>query len=489
MNLPGRIPALLLGVTVTLSAGCGQGADTIERRTYVPEVVYAEPSESSEPALVFPRDLIFAGGRVYVLDGQMARVTIIDPERGIVTGLFGGPGEGPGELGLFPYALVREESRIGVAHLFSVSWFTLDGDFVSRDRVPPLDMSTPSLQRSGEGWLYNAGYRGSDSSPAVYASDRGDTTGFGTVVEAPAEDRFGLAANELNAVHAVRFANGNVLLGWVHENWIETYGPAGELLTRDQWEHFPEEVERRPDGRLQSLPAFTFSASLGGDDRAYLVDGTMGTVGVYDANGAHLGTYGLEGRAAKVLWTAAGTAYAIDGSDRLLRLRPVDARQEGTADPPGFPAVPDLPTPTPDWLGLDLSSGLGDIHHLNGRPAQVATHGLRLWLAIDDRECFSCLDELPLVSALSDSLAAVGLATAILAFGDRHETKRTLTGIEFDLPVFVSPTGGLPTGLEAYGTPLRLLTWYGRIVGFAARGMDTDAGRRDLQVLLARWLD
>ncbi len=94
MNLPGRIPALLLGVAATLSAGCGQGADTIEHRTYVPEVVYAEPSESTEPALVFPRDLMVAGGRVYVLDGQMARVAIIDPERGMVTGLFGGPGEG-----------------------------------------------------------------------------------------------------------------------------------------------------------------------------------------------------------------------------------------------------------------------------------------------------------------------------------------------------------------------------------------------------------
>lgn len=489
MNFPGRIPALLLGVAATLSAGCGQGADTIERRTYVPEVVYAEPSESTEPALVFPRDLMVAGGRVYVLDGQMARVAVIDPERGMVTGVFGGPGEGPGELGLFPYALVREEGRIGVAHLFSVSWFTHDGDFVNRDRVPLLDMSTPSLQRSGNGWLYNSGYRGPDSSPAVYATDRGDTTGFGMAVAAPDGDEFGLAANELNAVHAVRFSNGNVLLGWVQENRIELYGPTGKLLTSDRWEHFPEEVERRPDGRLRRLPAFTFSASLGEDNRAYLVDGTMGVIGVYDADGAHLGTYRLEGRAAKVLWTAAGTAYAIDGSDRLLRLRLVDAREEGTADPPGFPDVPELPVPSPDWLGLDLNTELGDIHYLNGRPAQVATHGLRLWLVIDDRECFSCLDELPLVSALSDSLEAAGLAAAILAFGDRHETKRTLTGIDFDLPVFVIPTGDLPIGLESYGTPLRLLTWYGRIVGFAARGMDTEAGRRELLVLIDRWLD
>jgi hypothetical protein len=488
MSSPGRIFALLLGVAVTLSAGCGQGADTVERRTYVPEVVYAEPSESSDPALVFPRDLAVVGGRVYVLDGQMARVAIIDPERGLVTGTFGGPGEGPGELGLFPYALVREDDRIGVAHLYSVSWFTLKGDFLKRDQVPPLDMSTPSLQRTGDGWLYNAGYQGPDSAPAVYATGRGDTTRFGTAIEAPAEDRFGLAATELNAVHAVRFANGNVLLGWVHENRIETYNPSGELLSGDRWEHFPDEVERRPDGRLRSLPAFTFSASLGDNDTAYLVDGTMGVIGVYDADGAHQGTYELEGRAAKVVWTAAGAAFAIDGSDRLLRLRQVGVREEGAADPPGFPEMPDLPAPIPDWLGYDLGSGLGKIVRLNGRPARLATGGLRLWLVIEDRECFSCLDELPLVSALSDSLAPVGLAAAILALGDRHEAKRTLTGFDFDLPVFVSPNGGLPVGLEAYGTPLRLLTWHGRIVGITARGLDTDGGRRELQGLLDRWL-
>ena len=123
--------ALCLALT-----GCASGERDIETVNLTGEVVYQEPATSTDPVLIFTRDLLMLGERLYILDGRLARVAILDPEQGSILGSFGGIGEGPGELGRFPYALVTDGDRIGVVHLFEVSWFTRERRLAG-SRIPP----------------------------------------------------------------------------------------------------------------------------------------------------------------------------------------------------------------------------------------------------------------------------------------------------------------------------------------------------------------
>ena len=176
------------------------------------------------------------------------------------------------------------------------------GEFLERILIPPLNLATPSLQYSQEGWMFNASFRGEGSPVASYVSSSGDTTGFGDAVLPERPDAIGLAAMELNAAHTCRFENGNVILGWVHENRIETYSPSGQSVAVDKWSHFPRKPERRPDGRIRFFPGFAFSASLGADGNAYLLDGTLRVVRTYDPGGRLLREHYLDGIVASLAW-------------------------------------------------------------------------------------------------------------------------------------------------------------------------------------------
>lgn len=321
------------GLLLSAALGCGGQEMQIERLQYELNLLYAEPADSVDPALVFPRDLLCLQNRLYVLDGRLSQVAVIKTGTGQLLGTFGGIGQGPGELGQFPYALVTDGSRVGVAHLFHVSWFTPTGLFLEVEPIPPLDIATPSLQFSSGGWLYNASYHGPGSPLAAYVTRAGDTFTFGSAVTSQQPDAIGLASMELNAVHACRFEDGNVILGWSQENRIEVFSPRGATLVRDSWAHFLKKEASRPDGRLRNLPAYTFNASLGADGLAYLLDGTRRIVRAYDSRGRLCKEHRLREPVIQLAWSGAGLAYAIDGSDRVFRLRLLGAvGKAGEAD-------------------------------------------------------------------------------------------------------------------------------------------------------------
>ncbi len=314
------------------AAGCGERESAPTVREVVLDTLYAEPARSREPLLLFPRDLLWQQGRIYVLDGRTSRVAALDAADGGVLGSFGGLGEGPGELGQFPYALVTDGARIGVAHLANVSWFTPEGSFLERDRLPTLDLATPSLLRAGEGWLFNSGYRGEGSPVALWIGVAGDTTSFGVAVTPPQTDGHGTAASELNAVHLGRFANGNVLLAWVHYPRIDLHAPDGTLLKRNEDSELGSELERRPDGRLRGVPGYILSAGSGADGNVYLVDGTFRNIRVFSAEGKERVRLRLqEGAVMKVTADPGSELWAIGLEDVLYRVHTLD--QEATSEP------------------------------------------------------------------------------------------------------------------------------------------------------------
>ena len=120
---PLRLTRGFLGVLLLAVMGCGERPPAPERWRFSAEAVYTEPDTSADPNLIFPRDILLLDGRLFVLDGRLAQVVVCDPSAGTVIGRFGGPGEGPGEVGLYPHALVTDGDRIGVVNLFQVSWF------------------------------------------------------------------------------------------------------------------------------------------------------------------------------------------------------------------------------------------------------------------------------------------------------------------------------------------------------------------------------
>ena len=142
----------------------------------------------------------------------------------------------------------------------------------------------------------------------------------------------------------------------------------------------------------------------------------------------------------------------------------------------------------PEWMGLDLPELLGPLQTLNGAAAVPPHSGLTLWVLIRDRECIACLDELPLLAAFVDSLNSSRLSVLAVAIGDRHEARRNMWGVETDMPVFVTGCDGVLEALGAHDTPLRALTWYGRIIGLTGLPINTVTGRRALYKLVQMWI-
>ncbi len=331
--LPVVLTASLL---LSVIAGCGEQDGLVTRLRYELQAIYREPYDSDDPALVFARDLLCLNDRLYVLDGRLSHVAILDRKSGELLGRFGGIGAGPGELGQYPYALLTDGRRVGVAHLYQVSWFTPSGEFLELEQIPALDMATPSLQFSSGGWLFNASYHGPGSPVALLISETGDSLEYGTAVPSGSSAAFDLASVELNAVQVCRFENGNVLLGWSQKNLIEVLSYSDEVVASDSWSHLSDRLERRADGRLKNLPAYTFNATLGADGLAYLLDGSLRVVRAYDQTGRLRFEHLLNRPAIKTIWPGGGLAYAIDGSDTVYRLRLLgEADRTGAGESPG----------------------------------------------------------------------------------------------------------------------------------------------------------
>ncbi len=388
---------LLTALFLALSGCGGEGAD-FERVRLAGEVMYQEPASSTDPALVFTRDILMLDERLYILDGKLAHVVIFDPQGRSILNTFGGVGEGPGELGRFPYALVSDGERIGVAHLFTVSWFTPEGEYLESESLPPLDLSTPSLQWSAGGWLSNAPFRGPGSPCATYISSTGDSVGYGRAVAPGRSDEFGLAAMELNAVHVGRFRNGNVIAGHVQENRITIFAPDGASIAEDAWLQAPERPERGPTGQLRGYPGFTLSLKMGSDGFAYLLDGSLRRVRRYDRTGSLLAEFEFDLPVIRVLWTEPGIALAIDGTDRVIRFRvgegntrpsSVSAVREGDSSVDSSPLpgrlverIGDLATYLRDQ-SLVREEGISPGNMRSGRPTAVGGT-TRLYLGYPD---------------------------------------------------------------------------------------------------------
>jgi len=141
------------------------------------------------------------------------------------------------------------------------------------------------------------------------------------------------------------------------------------------------------------------------------------------------------------------------------------------------------------WIGLDLAKLLGPLRTIAGESTLLPDPGLRLWILIRDRECIVCLDELPLLAAFVDSLDYNALDVLAVAIGDRHETRRTLWGIETGMPVLVSGRMEALATIGVLTTPLRVLTWHGRIVALSTLPIHTGVGHRVLYDLVQRWIN
>jgi len=141
----------------------------------------------------------------------------------------------------------------------------------------------------------------------------------------------------------------------------------------------------------------------------------------------------------------------------------------------------------PGWLGRDLPELLGPLQTLSGENTTVSNRALTLWVVVEDRECMVCLYELPLIAFLCDSLHCSFLSVRAVALGDHNEARRTLWGIETDMPVFVSADTNAMDELGVYRTPVRILTWYGRVVGISEKPINTVIGRRALLRMTEQW--
>jgi hypothetical protein len=139
------------------------------------------------------------------------------------------------------------------------------------------------------------------------------------------------------------------------------------------------------------------------------------------------------------------------------------------------------------WMGFDLPRGLGELKTLEGDSAGVGGYGLRVWMVIRDMECISCIEEIPFISSLLDSLDIDGLDAVTVALGDRHEARRTLWGVDAGMPVRVSDHAELLQMIGVDVTPLRIVTWHGRIVGLSGDTVLENRGLSLLLELLHRW--
>ncbi len=141
----------------------------------------------------------------------------------------------------------------------------------------------------------------------------------------------------------------------------------------------------------------------------------------------------------------------------------------------------------PGWLGRDLPELLGPLQTLSGENATVSDRKLTLWVVVGDRECMVCLYELPMIASFCDSLNCSFLSVQAVALGDRYEARRTLWGIETGMPVFVSASSNAVEDLGVYKTPVRILTWYGRVVAISEEPINTVIGHRALSRMIKQW--
>ena len=455
---PIRSGSLLL--SIFLAAGlvaCGGG----EPGRPIPleaVTLYAEPDDSTDPLLIFPRDLLRLGDRVFVLDGRLAHVAVLDATDGRPLDRFGGMGEGPGELGMFPFALVTDGIRIGVAHEFQVSWFTLDGLFLERERIPAVDLSTPALHRDGDGWLYNASYAGPGSPVVLYVPAEGDSVAFGSAAVPEGTEAGPLALMERNAALPVRLGDGR-------------------LRRNDSWTHLDPEPERRSDGRVRGMPGFALAASPTPEGGAVVLDGTARLIRHYGADGRLRFTYQLSEPVLRVIWSE-DRGWALDVRGHLVLLRPgpeePDEGSDGLAEAPG-------------WLGIDILAAAGPLVDLTGAPLNPGTPERRLWVVVSDLECLACLEEIPRIADLVEEKGMGTTQGAVLALGDVFEARRTLWGVDTaGMLVAVSANRDLSASWGGQ-TPMRLLAWHGRLVEGSLERVDQPGGRESLLRMLDRW--
>ena len=172
------------------------------------------------------------------------------------------------------------------------------------------------------------------------------------------------------------------------------------------------------------------------------------------------------------------------GSLALLVLLGLDLCTGNHAPVPGYPAG--------DWFGTEITELLGPLATLEGDSMIVDVSGLRLWVLVEDRECLSCLDELPLLHILTAQHGCRGTGIAAVALGDRHEARRTLLGLDPGMPVLVATQTSAPEVIDLFlatRTPLRVITWYGRVVDQSTLSVLKKSGESRFIEMLKRWSD
>ncbi len=146
--------------------------------------------------------------------------------------------------------------------------------------------------------------------------------------------------------------------------------------------------------------------------------------------------------------------------------------------------------PVENWIGTDITELLGPLVTLEGDSMDADVSGLRLWVLIEDRECLSCLDELPVLRSLAGHSGDRGVAITAVALGDRHEARRTLLGLDPGMPILVSTQTSAPEVLDLFvsaRTPLRVLTWHGRVVEQSRQSVLEEPGESRLFKMMQRW--
>jgi len=184
----------------------------------------------------------------------------------------------------------------------------------------------------------------------------------------------------------------------------------------------------------------------------------------------------------------------VSGVSLLVILLGIHGVMKGRKEPFDVSGEPGIETENrngavfPEWLGLNLLRLLGPITTLDGDRAEAPEPGLTLWIIIRDSECLVCLYELPLIAAYVDSLQSAGISMRAVAVGDRLEARRTLWGIEAGMPVYVCGSERIFEAIATYHTPLRILTWHGRIVGLSRLPINSGKGYRALDGMVRRWI-
>ncbi len=147
---------------------------------------------------------------------------------------------------------------------------------------------------------------------------------------------------------------------------------------------------------------------------------------------------------------------------------------------------------TEAWSGTDFLPFIGPLVSLDGAAVSPDVSGLRLWMVTEDIECPSCLNELSAVSDLIREMVFGELVVTAVALGDLHEARRTFLGLDFGMPILVSPSTPVSVMLDLLGatvTPTRVITWYGRVVAWSGLSVLEEDGRSELEEMLDRWSD